>query len=1091
MKLKFLLLSCVLLLFISFYGIAQKSPVIPHSVKDIIPFGKKLPLQVPVNYSDKHSLLIELQNKRAELQRNLVRSGTANKDPKYYQEQLARFRQSQILSFNSYRPSGQKDQNRPGRRSDFHLTRDINALAEGNPSNNLDVFPYTAPYAILNGNIYFSADDGIHGTELWKSDGTPKGTLMVKDLEPGEASTYITNITAVNGKIYFAAAASSYGLEPWVSDGTEVGTFLLKDIKPGWSYPTEFVGIGNTVYFVTDGDFSFYGSLWKTNGTPEGTVLVRNLGDTGDGGAGIFQTVAANGLLFFSFYSFASGGSELWRSDGSDAGTFHIGPPASFPVQLTNFNNLLYFSQNDGTGYKLWTSDGTEAGTKYASNNNDILIDNDYPGVSFPVMNNVLYAAAHTESSGSGLYKYDPSGGAGLVLVKDLTAGTDPDFISPSEMKIVNNRLYFKVSNQEGGLHEELWSSNGTAGSTRLVKKFEKDETIGNLYNGNGILYFVKSDPVVGTELWKANIIAPGVSLVSDIFKGTASSFPKHLTSFKGRLFFSAADERKGTELFSTFGYDLFTFIVKDLNTASTSTANIANVTALGDDVIFTAYERVHGTELYKSDGTNSGTDLLYDLQPLENGIQPSRLLARNNAVYFTLELTGPKTFSSAIYKTTVNKGSLKKVAPVMDNTETFISNFDVADNGLVFFVKFNFWTGARQLWRSDGSPAGTFLLSSTLYFAEFLNVVGNKAYFVAGDEINGYELWKSDGSIAGTSIVKDINPGLADAAPGGLFDFNNEVYFGAYDGASADYSLWKSDGTKDGTIKLKDIDPTWGYDVASTGDYFCVLNNVLYFNANDHAEQGVELWRTNGTPQGTQLVKDIYPGAGSSYPARLKTANGILFFNADDGEHGFELWKSNGQEKGTQLVKDLTPGPDAGYVSSLADAGGKLIFTLSTYTGYAGLWVSDGTANGTVEIPKKVTGDIQILGIVPAGNRVFFIGNNYKYGTELYSGWIEVAKPVNESARPVTKNIAETIPSFIANLYPNPATSNTTLQISADARKNVSITMTDINGKNLWQSNGIGKGLVTLPTEKLRPGLYIVTIKTGNDTKTIKLVKQ
>ena len=74
--------------------------------------------------------------------------------------------------------------------------------------------------------------------------------------------------------------------------------------------------------------------------------------------------------------------------------------------------------------------------------------------------------------------------------------------------------------------------------------------------------------------------------------------------------------------------------------------------------------------------------------------------------------------------------------------------------------MSFNYNTYKYELWRSDGTAAGTFLLSSTIYSRDYLNVIGNTALFVAGDAVNGYELWKSDGSLAGTAIVKDINPG-------------------------------------------------------------------------------------------------------------------------------------------------------------------------------------------------------------------------------------------------------------------------------------------------------------------------------------------
>src|SRR5262245_21156561 len=167
---------------------------------------------------------------------------------------------------------------------------------------------------------------------------------MVKDIEPGAASAFPANITALNGKIYFSALTSTYGLEPWVSDGKESGTQLLMDTKPGttWSEPTGFIEMGKKIYFITDGDFSFWGEIWKSDGTTAGTKLVKNIGDVGFGGAAISQPTVVNGLLFFTFLNFESGSWELWRSDGSGAGTYPVSANTFFPyvpAQLTNYHN--------------------------------------------------------------------------------------------------------------------------------------------------------------------------------------------------------------------------------------------------------------------------------------------------------------------------------------------------------------------------------------------------------------------------------------------------------------------------------------------------------------------------------------------------------------------------------------------------------------------------------------------------------------------------------------------------------------------------------------------------------------------------------
>ena len=499
--------------------------------------------------------------------------------------------------------------------SDFHLTKDINALAESNPSNNPSLltdiywggYNDSASYAVLNNVAYFVADDGIHGKEFWRSDGTAAGTYMVKDIVPGLNSSSIYDIAAVNGKIYFTNYATGTS---WVSDGTESGTQYL----PSANEPVGYFAMGKKTFFIADDDLGDpWAAIWETDGTTGGTKQFITLGDTG---LWISEPRVVNDLFFFTIYTYETGGWNLWRSDGTETGTYSV---ASFPyfdsipAQLTNYNHKLYFSANNGTGRKLWVSDGTIAGTTPAPGNHGVIIDADILGTSFPILNNVLYVPGQKTPGGNGLYKYDASDAEGLVKIKDFAPVGDTAFIVPLEMQAVNNTLYFKVTNYTGGIHDELWSSKGTRESTQLVYKLQPGETIKYLYNGSGIFYFVKYDKILGTELWRTYETSFGIFPlpVSDIFRGPTSSFPSYLTAFNGKLIFSAADEKKGNELFITGGNFFNTTLVKDINTVATTTSDAGfnfygyyGMAALGKDVLFNAYERVHGRELYKSDGT-------------------------------------------------------------------------------------------------------------------------------------------------------------------------------------------------------------------------------------------------------------------------------------------------------------------------------------------------------------------------------------------------------------------------------------------------------------------------------------------------------
>ena len=123
------------------------------------------------------------------------------------------------------------------------------------------------------------------------------------------------------------------------------------------------------------------------------------------------------------------------------------------------------------------------------------------------------------------------------------------------------------------------------------------------------------------------------------------------------------------------------------------------------------------------------------------------------------------------------------------------------------------------------------------------------------------------------------------------------------------------------------------------------------------------------------------------------------------------------------------------------------------------------------------------------ASHYLFLDVYTFKYGNELYAGKANtngkfaISKITNEDA--VKTNL-----SFQAMIYPNPVMSNATLQISGHA-KNIGVSITDINGKKLWQGNVGNTNYIKLPTEKYAPGSYLVTVTNGMENKTLKLVKQ
>jgi ELWxxDGT repeat protein len=186
---------------------------------------------------------------------------------------------------------------------------------------------------------------------------------------------------------------------------------------------------------------------------------------------------------------------------------------------------------------------------------------------------------------------------------------------------------------------------------------------------------------------------------------------------------------------------------------------------------------------------------------------------------------------------------------------------------------------------------------------------VGKTLYFRAFDALHGSEIWKSDGTSEGTLLVLDVNSGSDGSVVGCLANCQR--------GASP-----------------------WGI----------ALEGVLFFNAFDNTT-GLELWRTDGSPQGTRLVKDIFPGEGGSFPGEARGVKSLLYFAATDELHGTELWKSDGTPEGTVLIKDVEPGGAGSYPSDLVELNGRLFFLASDGVGQYRPWVSDGTDAGTIPL--------------------------------------------------------------------------------------------------------------------------------------------
>ncbi len=347
-----------------------------------------------------------------------------------------------------------------------------------------------------------------------------------------------------------------------------------------------------------------------------------------------------------------------------------------------------------------------------------------------------------------------------------------------------------------------------------------------------------------------------------------------------------------------------------------------------GANLFFSAYDDIHGRELWVSDGTAAGTRLVKDIY---NGATGSI------GDYF------------------------------------YLLACDV--NGVLYFRAKDSLFGS-ELWRSDGTAAGTYMvkdISPGMFdsnVGEFEALNGN-IYFTAN---TGSQVWRSDGTGTGTTLLGSFNVAT------NLSAFNGNLYFSA-DNNNNGQELWKSNGTASGTVLLKDLNGAVG---ASLPCNFHATPSLLYFMAN--TSSGWELWKTNGTSGGTAIVKEINPTGNSVLDfysdASIANIGDTIFFRAQDGINGYQLWRSDGTVNGTYALSNLTNGPDS--YCSLPVSNGKLYFNNYLYP----YFYQYNSLNGTLALsnyPSNYYFNLNQGKFTFLSDYLFYAGKDSIYGCELF----------------------------------------------------------------------------------------------------------
>jgi ELWxxDGT repeat protein len=410
--------------------------------------------------------------------------------------------------------------------------------------------------------------------------------VLVKDIVDGPDSSFPRTFLAVGDQLFFSAFTPELGYELWRTDGTSAGTRLVKDINPGdYGSRIQMVGALNNllIFVVGDVESNEYSTLWRSDGTEEGTF---ELADTG-----VIDTLDSevlNGVFYVSGVrttESAEDNSNLWRTDGTVEGTEPIafaGSTEQNVADLALFDGDLFvaawgLSEEDSTLSWLYRTDGTAADFS------------EVVAFTNPTLINAL----------------TPSGG----------------------------KLFFRGGNQRS----ELWVSNGTSAGTTNIDFLPAGVTssfIPELVDLNGILLFSSSSTNDGDiELWRTDGTVANTSRVKDICPGSCSSAPTDLVLLNGIVYFSANNGNGGREPWRSDGTAAGTFLLA--NTTANDNAVIGGFTLVDGKIYFVAGpNQSNDNALWVTDGTAANTSKVFDLNA--NGADAiSALTAFNGTLFF------------------------------------------------------------------------------------------------------------------------------------------------------------------------------------------------------------------------------------------------------------------------------------------------------------------------------------------------------------------------------------------------------------------------------------------------------------------------
>ena len=631
---------------------------------------------------------------------------------------------------------------------------------------------------------------------------------------------------------------------------------LFEEVLPpsndsSYAPPSSIAFGGFTLFVASTPDQG--AELWRTDGTAAGTSLVRDIqpGTEGSDPGGFVQ---AMGAVYFHART-AADGIELWRTDGTTAGTQMVLDLATGPFHglyvsggLLELNGaLLFIGRTQQQTFRLYSTDGTPAGTQPIADAGIYFFSEVVPLLE-STANGLpgVHVTTSLTQAPTGLEPWITDGTPlGTQLLLDIAPGSTSS--TPTEFFGHAGKIYFTADDQVHG--RELWVTDGTAAGTQLVH----DSAPGSA----GLDLDVDGGVSLGGDLWYLSADGRLWRYTDGQGAPVPHSLPVGVVLERTELF-SVGNKivvrTRTAEGRTLHAFDPATIAWSELVKIPTVHPKIGwEGLAVGGQLYFRNYAKTEGFELWSSDGTSAGTGPIASITPGIGGLGPRGMFADGTSgVYF---FQAASAVGEELHRATPSAASLiADLAPSGPAASDGPGEL-TAVRGIELYSAAG-PDDAVQHW-SPRTGLAT-LTAGRVEPERFLHTsLGPRGttFFTGRTAQTGRELWRTTGKAETTRLVLDLEKGPVGASIGPLVELNGALYFQGRE--QFDYRVYRSDGTGPGTNVLFDAVPN----ATSKGVAYGLTpwNGKLYFSASGPNLE-FDLFVSDGTTAGTQKLNQVMP---------------------------------------------------------------------------------------------------------------------------------------------------------------------------------------------------------------------------------------